>query len=115
MKKLLFLGILGAFSSGIFAGDNFNCTSERLNKMFVIKGHSVAFFENVDEGVGRAVASVQLVRTRRRGNSITKIAKFEGKKFYIHIENTSAPTQIDDYVAIKSNKGHEIIYPIDCK
>ncbi|MBT5094565.1 MAG: hypothetical protein HOM21_10000, partial [Halobacteriovoraceae bacterium] len=58
--------------------------------------------------------SVSNIRTRFEGQGYTKIVKFEGQKHMIHIENKGSFSEVDDYLLIRSKKGHEMTYPLSC-
>jgi len=81
----------------------------------MIKNNTIALYENWNADSGRAIASIHTIQTMNVGNSVTKIMNFEGKRYYIHIENKDSTNSVDDYVAIRSKQGHEMIYPLECQ
>ena len=113
--KLLTLSLLLLFTTNLMANKkSLFCSSKRLMKSFNIKNHSVSF-QSLNQWNGRAIASVENVRTKRSGNSMTKILKFEGHKYYFHISDLNNFSDVEDYIAIKSRKGHQIMYPLSCE
>ncbi|HLE11130.1 MAG: hypothetical protein A2504_16620 [Bdellovibrionales bacterium RIFOXYD12_FULL_39_22] len=116
MKKLL---VLIAYTSllmltSLASEQKLICSVERLNKAFHLKEHSVTFYDIEDQG-GRAIASVSKIRTQRHASGITKVITYDNLKYSFHIENQDNFSSYDDYLAIHSKKGHEIIYPIECQ
>ena len=93
------------------------CSSDRMQKDLVISNTSIAFQEYQDSSDSRSIASTnfQSVRTKKMNNGFNKIVFFEGQKHTIHINNTSDFSEVDDYITIRSQKGHEIIYPLSCQ
>ena len=64
---------------------------------------------------GRFPAETIVQRSKTRGNSLSKIFYISGDKHTLHIENTTAFNEFDDYINIKSRQGHEMTYPVECK
>ena len=93
------------------------CSSDRMQKDLVISNTSIAFQEYQDSSDSRSIASTnfQSVRTKNINNGFNKIVFFEGQKHTIHINNVSDFSDVDDYITIRSQKGHEIIYPLSCQ
>jgi hypothetical protein len=98
-----------------FAG--ITCSSDRMQKDLVISKSSVAFNEYHDSSDSRSIASSNLhgVRTQKTIKGFNKIVFFEGQKHTIHIDDVSNFSDVNDYITIRSQKGHEIIYPISCQ
>jgi hypothetical protein len=111
MKKIaLVLGLL--FSASTLA--SIDCHTPRMNKAFKIEDSRVTFFNDQSLESGREVASVG-ARTRKTAKGFTKILKFEGRKHTIHISDKNSFSNVDDYMIVKNNKGHEMTYPLSCK
>lgn len=89
------------------------CHTPRLSKAFQIEKTSVAFYQ-ADVVRGRELASAIPARTRFTHNGFTKVIKHEGKKYTLHIENKNNFSELNDYLVIKNNRGHEVTYPITC-
>lgn len=89
------------------------CHTPRLSKAFQIEKTSVAFYQ-ADVVRGREIASTIHARTRFTHNGFTKVIKHEGKKYILHIEDKNNFSEVNDYLVIKNNRGHEMTYPLNC-
>lgn len=58
--------------------------------------------------------SLSSVRTKKKGRGFIKVVNFEGNSFSIHIADLKSFNEIEDYLTIRSRKGHEITYPLIC-
>lgn len=111
MKKMaLVLGLL--FSATSLA--SIECHTPRMNKTFKIEDSRVTFFNDQSIEGGREVASVG-ARTRKTQKGFTKILSFEGRKHTIHINDRNSFSDVNDYMIVRNNKGHEMTYPLSCK
>ena len=90
------------------------CHTPRLDKAFIVGATQVTFIDETQAEADRNLASVEGLRTKVSARGFTKILNFEGQKHTIHVENVNSPSQIDDYLVIKSREGHELTYPLDC-
>lgn len=111
----LFVMILVMLVSTSVTAKTIFCTAERIGTTFKINTNSVVFQDMDQVDSGRSIASINSVRTKNYQKGFTKILKHEGQKYLLHVENSSSFSTIDDYLTIRSNKGHEIIYPISCQ
>ena len=91
-----------------------NCHTPRMNKIFSISKDKIVF-EKEEMSSNRSIASVDKLRTKKEGNGFTKILSYEGNKYTIHIANEESFDEVEDYLSIRSEKGHEITYPLTCK
>lgn len=94
------------------------CTITRISKEIVIDGNNITMLESdgfENDRISRAIASLKSIRTKNFNNSLTKFFNFEGKSYTLHIEDVDFPSDADDYLIIKSNDSHEILYPATCK
>ena len=114
MKTLLLLLTLSFFAQTSFA--SIICQSARMDKSIKISNSSVTFINSDYESNSpqRVIASINSVRTRITAKGLTKILNYEGHKHTIYINNTSKFSSFDDYITIRSKKGHEVIYPLEC-
>lgn len=111
MKKIaLVLGLL--FSASTLA--SIECHTPRMNKTFKIEDNRVTFFNDESLESGRGVASVG-ARTRNTANGFTKLLNFQGRKHTIHIDDRNSFSDVNDYIIVRNNKGHEMTYPLSCK
>ena len=117
MKTKLRIGMLlmtFIISGNIFASTgSIKCETPRKNKVFNINNESIAIIQNRDNGPQRTLASVT-VRTNLKGKGFTKVMNFEGNKYFIHIDNTKSFSEVNDYVYIKTPRGHQMTYPLIC-
>ncbi|MBT3237060.1 MAG: hypothetical protein HN353_13975 [Bdellovibrionales bacterium] len=91
---------------------NIVCLTERIDKKFVIQKKGIVIYNyRGDDHAGRQIASTT---TSGQGNGLNKMIHFEGNRYLLHIENRNHFNSIDDFISIRSSKGHEIIYPVDC-
>jgi len=109
-KTALILGLL--FSTSSFA--SIECHTPRMNKTFKIEDNRVTFFNDQPVEGGREVASVG-TRTRKTATGFTKVLSFEGRKHTIHIDNAKSFSDVNDYMVVRNNRGHEMTYPLTCK
>lgn len=101
-------------SANIYAG--IVCHTPRMNKIFKISSEDqkITFFQEYELTNKRAIASIDSYE-KLTSTKITKITNFENQKHIIHIENTDQFSDANDYIIIKSAKGHEVTYPLLCK
>ncbi|WP_127716642.1 hypothetical protein [Halobacteriovorax sp. HLS] len=88
------------------------CHTPRMKKSFVIFNNKVAFLEETE--TGRMVASAKSLRTKRKGSGFTKVLNYWGERHEIHVGDTNKFSELNDYLTIRTNKGHEITYPLTC-
>ncbi len=118
MKTLLtlFLTImsLSAYTAVAPAKAKMVCHTPRLDKAFVVSATQVTFLDETQPEADRQLASIEGIRTKINGSGFTKIMNFEGQKHTIHVDDVNSPSQVNDYLVIKSREGHELTYPLDC-
>ena len=93
------------------------CSSDRMQKDLVISKSSIVFQEYKDSSDSRSIASTDPlgVRTKNTTTGFNKVVFFEGQKHTIHVNDTNNFSEVEDYITIRSQKGHEIIYPLSCQ
>ena len=89
------------------------CHTPRMNRNFEIDDNKISFFQEGSELKHREIASL-VTRNKVDGIGLTKVVNFENQKHIIHIENVDHFSDINDYIIIKNNTGHEIVYPLSC-
>jgi hypothetical protein len=117
MKALLFITTMLTLSFQTMAAQTplaLKCHTPRMAKAMKITNSKVTFYHERDYGNSRELASLTAARTRKTQTGFTKILNFEGQKHTIYIKNTKAPSELDDYITIRSRNGHEVIYPLTC-
>lgn len=50
-----------------------------------------------------------------KAEQIEREFEIDGLKYKVHIENTKAFTEVDDYIVIENSEGHRITYALECK
>lgn len=112
LKALFIFTMVSA--SNIYAAPQIICTTPRESKVILIKETSVALSTPERLLNQRSVASISSVRTKREGKGFTKIIYLNGIKHTIHIENQKHFSDVNDYMVMRSQEGHEITYPLTC-
>ena len=112
-SKLLTIYFVLAVSN-IFAAPQIICTTPRESKVVLIKDRSIAFSTPEKLINQRSVASVSSVRTKLEGSGFTKIIFLDGIKHTIHIESKDNFSDVNDYMVMRSQEGHEMTYPLTC-
>lgn len=110
MKTLIII-FLAIMSINSMAG--IVCHTPRLNKVFEINDNKITFIHEIDQHKNRELASVNS-RNKTDLSGLNKIVNFENEKHTIHIENTKNFSDVDDYIVIRNQIGHEITYPLSC-
>ncbi len=90
------------------------CSTAYGEKNFTIQSDRVVFHKDEVE-TGRSISSIEMVRTEKRHLGFDKIVQLKGLKHRIHVENTAAFNEAQDYLVITSPKGHEMTYPLSCR
>jgi len=117
MKTLLLISTLLTISFQSQAAVkplSLKCHTPRMAKAMKITNTKITFYQERDFKERRELASLMAARTRRTRTGFVKILNFEGQKHTIHIKNTKSLSELDDYITIRSRKGHEVIYPLTC-
>jgi len=113
--KTLIITLISLLATPLFARD-LTCFTPRMAKKIVIKADSVAITKPYLKGISdRAVASSNSVRTKFTRLGFEKIIFSDGHKHTIRIKDKTNLSDINDYLIIQNNKGHEVVYPLDCE
>lgn len=93
------------------------CSTPREAHRFVIDNVEINVQKGWDKIDHRLPASSGTVNTRTRFTmkGLKKYFSWNSQRYYIHIENKSDFSEVDDFVVIKNGEGHEITYPLSCK
>lgn len=125
MKIIRFLIINFFLLALVFSGSKaqasfkkINCHTPRHKNNFTIHKSKIVFhgpeewnnFQYINSD-----RSLSSVRTKRKGKGFIKVVNFEGKSFSIHIADLKNFNEVEDYLTIRSKRGHEITYPLTCK
>ncbi len=65
--------------------------------------------------IASSTITFENLRTKWNGASVEKVGYFENYKHTIHIENVNHLNDVNDYISIRSQEGHEMIYPLNCQ
>jgi len=115
--KLTLTLLATIISTSLFAAPMWECQSDRVSKSFSISEASVVTLNEIQKDESRGLASVFQIpaHTRVNGKSVTKIMNHEGLQYTIHLSDFNSPSDFNDTVSIKNERGHEITYPLNCK
>ena len=112
--SLLFLALTIFIGFTTSAQANLICHTPRMNKIIEINDNDVTFFQEGDSNLSRKLASVQS-RTKKSGAGFSKTVSFENQKHTIFIKDVKNFSEVEDYIVIKAQTGHEVTYPLSCK
>lgn len=110
MKKITLLILLTKIS---FASSAVICQTPRKSRSILIENGQISFLRN-GEISARNVASLKNSSNFSLPKKFKKSIRSEGSVYTIYINNTKSFSEVDDYVTIKNNKGHEITYSLNC-
>ena len=116
MKKLIFTLLIFTNLSVMASVTplHYVCQTPRESKVFEVTSSQITFYQD-EIRPHRSIASEAMVLTKRRGKSLTKTWRYEGQSYRVFMKDVQNPSEIDDFISIKTAKGHEITYPITCK
>ena len=112
LKNVIALTTLLASTSAFGIGE-IVCETPRGSKTITIKKTAVSLSTPFSLE-GRGLASMKGVRTKIHGTGFTKIWYHNGNKHTVFIEDASKFSEVDDYMVVRSQKGHEMTYPLKC-
>lgn len=116
MKTRLFFSFLTLLVSTSIFAENIVCHTPGELKIIKVADQSVKFYADYDSVFNnREIASTESVRDNSNGKTIDKVLLYLGERYTIHIAERGSFSSINDYLTIRSNKGHEVIYPLECK
>lgn len=116
MKKLIGLTLSIVFMPIAYGNvKSFNCHTPRMLKAFKIKKDEIILQEKSQQFKVKARDRYLSSHSLEEKESLTKTFQFEGHNYRLHIENTDSFSEVEDYVNIKSPRGHEITYPLNCR
>jgi hypothetical protein len=105
--------LLAMFSSNAKASNKaIVCETNFGEKSFTIQGTDIAFHAEQDNG--RSISSVASSNTRKTHNGFNKTMYLNGDKHLVHIENENNFNSNNDFLAVTSQKGHKMTYPLNC-
>lgn len=92
------------------------CSTAFGEKSFTIEEDRISFHKEDEAGVNRSISSIgsESVRTHKKHLGFSKTLYIDGNKHRIHVQNTNAFSEVNDYLSITSPKGHEMTYPLNC-
>ncbi|HAZ11851.1 MAG: hypothetical protein A2X86_07630 [Bdellovibrionales bacterium GWA2_49_15] len=94
-------------------------TNHKSDQFLQFQDSQVVISINRPDATTRQIASSSItfegLRTKWNGKSVEKIGYFENNKHTIHIDDVSNLSNVNDYISIRSQEGHEMIYPLSCQ
>ena len=116
---LAFLGliiVIHSMSSFAYAGEEIVCSTAFGEKTFSISGQKLAFHKEDEQGVSRAISSLNAlsVRTQTKQSGFVKSLYINGNQYRINIKDAGSFSDVHDYLSITSPKGHVMTYPLTC-
>jgi predicted secreted Zn-dependent protease len=103
---------LVAILSGQAKAAAITCETNFGEKSFTIDGSTVAFHK--DSQAGRSISSINNSKTRKSHTGFSKVLYVNGDRHLIHVANETSFDSNNDYLAITSQKGHKMTYPLNC-
>lgn len=99
---------------------NFICHSPNDKYVIETTHETLTFIEenykdNGAVGAKRQLASSLNVKTVLIMDGFTKTASREGKQFIVGIKDQNNPSENTDYLIIRDQEGHELLYPLTCQ
>jgi hypothetical protein len=114
-----FLGLLLMIHSmkAHSSSTNINCSTAFGVQKFTITEGNISFKKEDPSGVNRSISSIEnsSIRTQKNQAGFTKTLYIEGNKYFIKIQNINHFSELDDYLAITSSRGHVMTYPLTCQ
>ena len=105
---ILMLGNSHAAEIGII------CQAERMGQTFVIEeSGKITVLKEGEKHADRSIASAS-IRSQISASGFTKTTSINGKRYTIHVENIASPSEVEDFVSVRNDAGHEITYPLNC-
>jgi hypothetical protein len=119
MKTLLtILFTLQIFSHSVQAEvkkDVIFCHTPQFFKSFLITKNKVVFLKKDGDQSRREIASISSMRSRNTSSGFIKELNFEGDKYFINVSNAAKFSEVDDFMSVRSKKGHEMTYSLSCQ
>ncbi len=91
------------------------CHTPQFFKSFLITKNKVVFIKKDSDETKREIASVSSLRSKLTKSGFVKELNFEGDKYFINVKNTAAFSDVDDFMSVRSLKGHEMTYSLSCE
>lgn len=116
----LVLSVAASFSGRLYGATHpmepLICHTPRVNLALKVEHNNILFIrESVDAARGLASTEVQNVRTLYRSGSITKVLQYNGDRYTIHIGDQATFSNLDNYMIVRNDEGHEMTYPLSCE
>lgn len=91
------------------------CHTPQFFKSFLITKNKVVFLKKENDQSKREIASISSMRSRSTMSGFIKELNFEGDKYLINVSNVAKFSEVDDFMSVRSKKGHEMTYSISCQ
>tara|TARA_B100001971_G_scaffold91031_1_gene83960 strand:+ start:30640 stop:31038 length:399 start_codon:yes stop_codon:yes gene_type:complete len=114
LALLAFLSVVNTAHASIKSQASVSCKTNFGEKAFTIEEGTVAFHQTENKAQ-RSISSVFEARSQKTHKGLRRTLYLNGNKHLIHIENVNNLNDHDDYLAVTSQKGHKMTYPLNCK
>lgn len=91
------------------------CHTPHFFKSFLISKNRVVFLKKDGDQSKREIASISSLRSKQTKNGFLKELSFEGDKYIINVQNAAGFSEVDDFMSVRSKKGHEMTYSLSCE
>ena len=114
LALLAFLSVFNLSHASVKQVPSVSCKTNFGEKAFTIEQGTVAF-HTTENKAQRSISSVYEARTQRTQKGLRRSLYLNGNKHLIHINDVNNLSDQEDYLAVTSQKGHKMTYPLNCK
>jgi len=114
----IFLSLMAAYLPQALAhaeDGKITCHTPRGDQYLDIGENKISFYKEDSSNQQRSLASGQQTNTFKTASGFTKTLNRDKKRYTIHIENQKEYSELNDYLSVRSQDGHEMIYPLICQ
>lgn len=115
MKNIILLGLIFLSISKSYGFESVTCFTPQERHEIKLTQDKLTVIDHTQPKARAIASSQQNVRTKFIGSSLTKIMNQSGHKHTIHIQDINQFNAFDDYLSIRSPKGHVMTFPLECK
>ena len=115
MKHIIYFSILFLSITKSYGAEGvITCSTPQERHIIKISEEQVTLIDQSSEQKRSVASNKKEIRTKLIGHGVTKIMLQDGNKHTIHISDLKSFNRVEDYLSIRSNKGHTMTYPLDC-
>lgn len=113
LKTIAIVALTSLLFSNAYA--SIVCHTPRMSKVFNINEQDVkvSIVQNDVEN-GRGIASNANARTLFTSTGYTKVMQHKNLTVTLHVDDKNNFSELNDYLIVKDQRGHEITYPLTC-